>query len=109
MQATIEKVGEFSIVTLNADAIDSSNVKEFKQQFQPVVDQGGKVIFDMGSIDFVDSSGLGSILSVMRQLTAKGGDLRICSMRKPVRALFELVRFHRILDVYNTRDEAING
>jgi anti-sigma B factor antagonist len=109
MNANIEKLGGFTVVMLAEESIDSSNVKDFKQVFQPVVDQGGKVIFDMSSIDFVDSSGLGSILSVMRQLTSKGGDLRICGMRKPVRALFELVRFHRILDVYNTREEAMNG
>ena len=109
MNANIEKMNGFTLVKLEEESIDSGNVKDFKQVFQPVVDDGGKVIFDMSSIDFVDSSGLGSILSVMRQLTSKGGDLRICGMRKPVRALFELVRFHRILDVYNSREEAMNG
>jgi anti-sigma B factor antagonist len=61
----------------------------------------------MSELKFVDSSGLGAILSCLRQQNASGGELKLCGMLKPVRALFELVRMHRIFDMYNTREEAI--
>ncbi len=107
MNLDVSKQGDFTIFTVDEDSIESGNVKAFKQAVQPIVDDGDRVVFDMGSIEFVDSSGLGALLSIMRQLSSKGGELRICGMRKPVRALFELVRFHRILDVFNTREEAL--
>jgi len=64
------------------------------------------VILDLSEVQFVDSSGCGAILGYLRQLNSAGGDLKLCTVSKPVRSLFELVRLHRILDIFNTRDEA---
>ena len=69
--------------------------------------RASKVIFDLAELRFVDSSGLGAFLSSLRQLNATGGDLKLCGMTKPVRALFELVRMHKIFDICGTKDEAI--
>jgi anti-sigma B factor antagonist len=67
------------------------------------------VVFDLRELRFVDSSGLGAILSCLRQLNAKGGDLKLCEMTKPVRALFELVRMHKIFDIYVTKEQALRA
>jgi anti-sigma B factor antagonist len=73
----------------------------------PVVAEHTNVVLDMGELSFVDSSGLGAILSFTRQLASKGGELKLCNLQKPVRALVQLVRLHRVLDILNTRDEAV--
>ena len=57
----------------------------------------------------MDSSGCGAILSYLRQLNTVGGDLKLCCINKPVRALFQLVRMHRIFDILNTREEAVKA
>jgi anti-sigma B factor antagonist len=49
------------------------------------------------------------MLSCLRQLSGKGGDLKLCSMSRQVRALFELVRMHRIFDIYATKEEAVKA
>ena len=41
--------------------------------------------------------------------TIEGGDLKLCNVTKPVRALFELIRMHRIFDIVNTREEAVQA
>jgi len=63
----------------------------------------------LGRLRFVDSSGLGAFISCLRKLNAKGGDLKLCGMSKQVRAVFELVRMHRIFDIFGTRDEALRA
>lgn len=109
MDLAIEKIGEITVVELAAEQLDASNAKEFKQEIAPVIGVTPRVVFDLGRLRFVDSSGLGAILSCLRQLTAVGGDLKLCGLSKPVRALFELVRMHRIFDIYGTRDEAVRS
>jgi len=42
-------------------------------------------------------------------LITKGGDLKLCSMSKQVQALFELVRMHRIFDIYNSKEDAVRA
>jgi anti-sigma B factor antagonist len=64
---------------------------------------------DLSHLRFVDSSGLGAMLSCLRQLNATGGDLKLCGMSKAVRAVFELVRMHRIFDIYDTRELAVSA
>lgn len=95
------------VVEVPGPSLDASNSKDFKAEVSPILNSAQKVIFDLEHLGFVDSSGLGSILSCLRQLNGAGGDLKLCGMTKPVRALFELVRMHRIFEIYESRDEAL--
>jgi anti-anti-sigma factor len=54
---------------------------------------------DLNRLRFTDSSGLGAFTSCLRELNTKGGDVKPCGMSKQIRAVFELVRMHRIFDI----------
>ncbi len=97
---------DVAIITIPGDHLDAGNVKEFKRDIVPLLETHKQIVFDMSELRFVDSSGLGAILSCLRQLNATGGDVKLASLSKGVRALFELVRMHRIFDIYNSADEA---
>jgi len=45
----------------------------------------------------------------LRQLNATGGELKLCGMSKPVGAVFELVRMHRIFDICGSKDDALRA
>lgn len=79
----------------------------FKEQIAPLLGDNDVVLIDMGKLGFVDSSGLGALLSCLRTMNNKNGQLKLFALAKPVQALFELVRMHRIFSIYNNRDEAI--
>lgn len=106
MQSTKE-LTEVTVVAVPGPRLDSSNTKKFKSATMPVVEGSTRLIVDMSAVQFVDSSGLGTILSFLRQVTAKGGDLKVCGLSKAVRALFELVRMHKVIEIYNTKEEAL--
>ena len=109
MECCIEQVKNVSVVEIECEALDAGNSKEFKQKMEPLLEKGGPVVFDMGRMRFVDSSGCGALLSCLRKLNAAGGDLKLCNVTKPVRVLFELIRLHRIFEIYNTREEAVKA
>jgi anti-sigma B factor antagonist len=66
-------------------------------------------VFDLSRLRFTDSSGLGALISCLRKVNANGGDLKLCAMSDQVRALFELVRMHKVFDIYATREEAVRA
>ncbi len=109
MDMELEKLNGVAIVALQGEILDAGNAKAFKREIRPVIEADALVVFDMARLQFVDSSGLGAILSCLRQLNALGGDLKLCGMSKPVRALFELVRMHRIFEIFNTVEEAVRA
>ena len=109
MEIPLDHMDGVAVAAVPVDELDASNAEEFKRDMAPVLQANTKVVLDLSQLRFVDSSGLGAILSCLRQLSAKSGDLKLCGMSKQVRGLFELVRMHRIFDIYGTREEAVHA
>jgi phosphoserine phosphatase RsbU/P len=109
MLATIEKSGDATIIQVAVDTLDAGNEKRFKKEVVSALEPNARVVLDMSEVEFIDSSGLGVILSCYRHLNAANGDLKLCCLNEQVRSLFELVRMHRIFDIYKTREEALNS
>jgi anti-sigma B factor antagonist len=95
------------LVSFVDENLDAGNSKQFKDEIQPCLDNNPLVVVDLGALKFVDSSGLGALLSCLRTMNNKNSQLKLIGLTKPVRALFELVRMHRIFAIYNTLDEAL--
>lgn len=94
------------LIGFSTETLDAANVKLFREAMQPVTTAWSNVIIDMSRLNFVDSSGLGALLSCLRAMNTKEGQLALFGMTKPVKSLFEMVRMHRIFTIYNSREEA---
>lgn len=101
--------GQVMVVAIDADNLDANTSRVFKELIAPILEKERKIAFDLGRLQFIDSSGLGVILSCLRTLNSRGGDLRLFGMTRPVRALFELVRMHRVFEIFNSCDEAVRS
>jgi anti-sigma B factor antagonist len=109
MELYSENVGDVVVARIKGDHLDAGTVDDFKAAAEPVLEKGLRVVFDLQSINFVDSSGIGAIISCLRKLNTRGGDLKLCGLSRPVRSLFELVRMHRIFEIFETSDEAVEA
>lgn len=107
MPATIENRGGVTLVRITADTSDAGNEKRSRQQVLSKPDPDAKAVLDPDAVEFIDHSGLGAILSRYRNLQAANGNPRLCCMKDVVRSLFELVRRHRILNIYDTSGDAL--
>ncbi|MFH2000731.1 MAG: STAS domain-containing protein [Planctomycetota bacterium] len=105
----VEKIGDVVVAVIPGEELDASNMKEFKGAVESLLESNSKVVFDLSELQFVDSSGCGALLSCLRSMNASGGDLKLCSVTKQVRALFELIRMHHIFDILNTKEEAVRA
>jgi anti-sigma B factor antagonist len=109
MDIAVDHIEDVAVAVLPVDELDAGNTGEFKRDIAPVLEANAKLVVDLSRLRFVDSSGLGAFLSCLRQVNAKGGDLKLCGMSKQVRTVFELVRLHRIFDILGTREEAVRA
>ena len=98
-----------AVAAVPVEELDASNAGEFKRDIAPLLEANAKLVLDLSRLRFVDSSGLGAFISCLRKLNAKGGDLKLCGMSKQVRAVFELVRMHRVFDILGTREDAVRA
>jgi anti-sigma B factor antagonist len=101
------KEGNVVVVSLSGDALDASCVDKFRSEIGPIIDKSMAVVLDFSGLKFVDSSGIGALLSCLRKSSAQGGEIRLSGLLPNVRSLFELVRLDRLFEVFPASDEAV--
>jgi len=68
-----------------------------------------RVVIDMEGVSFVDSTGLGSVIAVFKQLRSKQGELRLAAPNQQVRVVLELTTLDRVFPYYATVEDALAG
>jgi anti-sigma B factor antagonist len=109
MDIAVQQIDGVAVATIHVDDLDAGNVGDFRRDVSPVLEAHARLVLDLSRLRFVDSSGLGAFISCLRKVNAAGGDLKLCGMSKPVRAVFELVRMHRVFDIFPTREDAVRA
>jgi anti-sigma B factor antagonist len=109
MDMKFEQFGDVAVVAVPGKDLDAANTSAFRSAIGPLLDAHRKMVLDLSQLRFVDSSGLGAFLSCLRQLNAKGGELKLCGLSQQVYQTFELVRMTRIFDIYSTKNEAVKA
>ncbi len=90
--------------------LDLLMAAEVKQHLAELVASGHRrLIFDLDRVSFVDSSGLGALISGLKAARQSGGDLRIARANPQVRTLLNLTMLERVLRPYETLEGARTG
>jgi anti-sigma B factor antagonist len=98
---------DVSVCQVDSRVLDASTACSFNEEITPLLTQDVKLVLDLSKVDFIDSSGLGALVSCLRRAHARGGEIKLFGLSKPARALFELVKMHRVFEVFNSPEEAI--
>ena len=102
--------GDVLLVALSGKVIGGPELMEVKDVFQKAVDQDKKkVLLDLGRVNWMDSSGLGVIVSGHTTLSRAGGSLRILNATKKIHELFIITKLITIFDTYTDEQEALNS
>ncbi len=87
-----------------------SNRQELKQKIMDAVEAGDrKVLVDFSNTGYIDSSGLGVLVSLAKKLREMGGELRLAGLNPDLRTLFELTKLDTLFEITESVDEALNG
>lgn len=87
--------------------LDASVALTFKQQVLEAIGQNNKnVLLDFSHVDFIDSSCLGALVSILKSLNGKG-ELVLCSLNSNIHNLFQLTRMDRIFSIQDNRQDAL--
>lgn len=85
---------------VKAPRLDAATARDFKSQCQQLwVPEIESVAIDLASVEFIDSSGIGALLSVYKHLPRETARVTLLRVRPPVQSVVELLRLHRILQI----------
>jgi anti-anti-sigma factor len=86
------------------------NRQELKQKVLEHLEKGErKFVIDFSSTGYIDSSGLGVLVSLSKKIREQGGELRLSSLNEDLRTLFELTKLDTLFTIADTRAEALEG
>ena len=96
------------IVTVNTDRIDAAIAIQFKEDMRTETNSGpDRIILDLTSVDFIDSSGLGAIVAAMRQLE-EHRRLDLAGLTPLVDKVFRLTRMDTVFKLFPSLDDAMS-
>ncbi|MGB3314089.1 MAG: STAS domain-containing protein [Albidovulum sp.] len=100
MNLVSESIDDALVVRVQDDRIDASVAIQFKDQMRELTtDHSGRVVLDLGQVNFVDSSGLGAIVSVMKFL-APTRKLELAALTANVDKVFHLTRMDSVFAIH---------
>lgn len=99
------------IITPGIATLDAKNSAEFKQAVLDLINAGpaNNIILDLNFLHFIDSSGLGSFLSILKAVNLKKGKLKLAKMNRPIVTLFELVSMNKNFEIFLTVEDAVHS
>ncbi len=109
MTFTVTQSGDVSIVEVEGQLI-VSNRQELKQKVLDHLEKGArKVLVDFGRTSYIDSSGLGVLVSLAKRMRELGGDLRLANLNDDLQTLFELTKLDTLFQISESRERALES
>jgi anti-anti-sigma factor len=97
---------DVEVITLSGtmNAVTVSGLKELLKKC--VAENSVQIVIDLDGVNFIDSSGLSSLISALKGCREKGGYLRLARIQSPVKRVFELTMLDRVFEMYPTVEAA---
>jgi len=109
MSFQVSQRGEVTLVEVEGQLI-VGNRQDLKNQVLEQLESGDrKFVIDFANTGYIDSSGLGVLVSLSKKIREQGGELRLSSLNEDLRTLFELTKLDTLFRIADDKDEALEG
>jgi anti-sigma B factor antagonist len=106
MNLHLEKNNGYGVLFVQEERIDAHNSGELKEYILHLIERGERnIIVQLERVRFIDSSGLGALLSGHKNAAAKSGKLALANVQKQVLSMFELTRLNTVFEIYADLNE----
>jgi anti-sigma B factor antagonist len=86
------------------------NRHELKDLVQAALEKGERrLLIDFSRTGYIDSSGLGALVSISKRIREKGGELRLAGLNDDLRSLFELTKLDTLFAITETPEQALTS
>ncbi|MEK7408271.1 MAG: STAS domain-containing protein [Acidobacteriota bacterium] len=68
-----------------------------------------KILLNLGDVSYIDSSGIGELVSAYTSVTNQGGSLKLLSLTKRVQDLLQITKLYTVFDVYDNEAHAVRS
>ncbi len=107
MAVKTESKNGFMICRIEGE-IDISCSPDIKKTFDKLVSQKTpKIVIELSKVTYVDSSGLATLVGILKNMRSYGGKMRLAGMSPKIKSLFEITKLDKLFEIMASEEEAI--
>jgi len=109
MEITARDAGDVTVLELKG-RLDMASGSSLKEQIKVHFEQEKNSIhLNLGEVEFINSSGLGALVSIMKEVRLRKGRLTLSNLASYVQEIFEITQLSHIFEIFKTEEEALNS
>ena len=86
--------------------INISTSPDLKKHFEKQPSK--KIVVDLEKVNYIDSSGLATLVEILKKTKSQGGSLGLAGMSDKVKSLFEITKLDKLFLIFRSQDEAVS-
>ena len=108
LQITTREVNEVTVIDLKGKLTIGSGEAELRKTVSEAIDDGKKnLVLNLESLKYMDSSGVGELVSTFTTVTNREGCLKLAGLSSKILDLLQITQLLQVFDVHTTVDEAV--
>ena len=109
-KATARDIGEATVVDLTGRITLGEGSAMLREMLKELVSKGRKhVVLNLGEITYIDSSGIGELVSGFQTVRGSGGELKLLNLTKKVHDLLQITKLYTVFDVHSDENAALSS
>ena len=102
-------IGDIGVVYGRGRVVAGTEAGQLKQQVKSMLADCNDIILNFAGIDYIDSSGLGVLVTLCTRASAPNGQVVLCNLPEKVQELLTITKLTTVFEIYKTEAEAIYG
>jgi anti-sigma B factor antagonist len=82
---------------------------ELRDQVKALISEGGRVVLNLGEVNYIDSSGLGTLVALYTSARTAGGAIKLARLTRRIGDLLQVTKLLTVFEVYETEEEAVES
>ena len=108
--ATCREAGSVTIVDLSGRIALGEGSALLRKTVRDLLDSGqGRILLNLGDVNYIDSSGIGELVSAFTAVRNRSGELKLLNLTKKVHDLLQLTKLFTVFDVYADESTAVSS
>jgi anti-sigma B factor antagonist len=110
LYATTRETGPITIVDLSGRIALGEGSALLRKTIRDLAESGQiKVLLNLGDVNYIDSSGIGELVSGFTAIRSRGGELKLLHLTKKVHDLLQITKLFTVFDVYDEESTAVQS
>ncbi len=108
MKITQKPQGDIIVLAISGKIMGGPDYDIFHSEIKDLIEKGSQdVLLDFNKVSYINSTGLGLLISAFTSLKKAGGQMKICNVNERVGSIFYVTELHNVFDIHDDQEKGL--